>query len=75
MLIETQAYMEKTRNTRTGLAVLRCAGLATRPAKFEFLFWLGVMDNSLQNKDYNLTKVCGQKACVVYALEWSDYGG
>jgi hypothetical protein len=42
-LIKTKTKMDKTnRNTRSGLAVLRCAGLAGRPAKFEFLFWFGV---------------------------------
>lgn len=46
-----------------------------RPAKFEFLFWLGVRSLNLQNNSSNLTKACGQKACVVPALEWSDWMG
>jgi len=77
MMIETKAKLnrKKNRNTCYGLAVLRCAGLAGRPAKFEFLFWLGVMCINLQNNGCNLTKVCGQKACVVTVLEWSDWMG
>ena len=73
-LNETQAKMnrKRNRNTRIGLAVLWCAGLSGRPAKFEFLFWLGVMGIIERNDSYNLTKVCRQRASVVTALEWSD---
>ncbi|OFX57691.1 MAG: hypothetical protein A2066_10835 [Bacteroidetes bacterium GWB2_41_8] len=42
ILIENLFKWIKNRNTRTGLAVSRCAGLVGRPAKFEFLFWPGV---------------------------------
>jgi hypothetical protein len=47
--------------------------LAGRPAKFDFLFWLGVIGISLQNNSSNLTKECWRKASVVTALERSDW--
>jgi hypothetical protein len=75
--IETQAKMnrKKNRNTRTGLADLSVQALWGDRLNLSFFFALGVISISLQNNCCNLTKVCRQKACVVTALEWSDWMG
>ena len=66
-------WIKKNRNTRYGLAVLRCAGLVGRPAKFEFIFWLGVSNISLQKIAVTLQKRSGKRH--VWLLHWNEANG